>query len=123
MARAEALEAPLDLALQMPSREAVVVRAISDRIERLARQQHLVAHRRALAGEPAADGGLAAAAAVGIRRVEDVDAEVERGVHDPAASSSFSPWPKNAGDDPMPPKLPQPRMMRETLTPVVPSGT
>ena len=39
-----------------------------------------------------------------------------------AASSSDSPWPKNAGDEPIPPKLPQPRMMRETRTPVLPSG-
>ena len=32
------------------------------------------------------------------------------------ASSSSSPWPKNSGAEPMPPKLPQPRMMRETST-------
>ena len=83
MARAEALQAPLDLALQVPAREAVVVRAVADGVERLARQQHLVAHRRALAGQPAADRRLAAPTAVGVCRVEDVDAEVERGVHDP----------------------------------------
>ena len=29
-----------------------------------------------------------------------------------SACSSVSPWPKNAGAEPMPPKLPQPRMMR-----------
>ena len=40
-----------------------------------------------------------------------------------AASSSDSPCPKNAGDEPMPPKLPQPRMIRETRAPVVPSLT
>ncbi len=40
-----------------------------------------------------------------------------------AASSSDSPCPKNAGDEPIPPKLPQPRMMRETRAPVVPSLT
>src|SRR5207249_3747935 len=33
------------------------------------------------------------------------------------ASSSFSPWPKNSGAEPMPPKFPQPRMMRETSMP------
>jgi hypothetical protein len=33
------------------------------------------------------------------------------------ASSRLSPRPKNAGDDPMPPKLPQPRMTFETRMP------
>ena len=37
------------------------------------------------------------------------------------ASSFDVPWPKNAGDEPIPPKLPQPRMMRETATPLPPS--
>ena len=36
------------------------------------------------------------------------------------ASSRLSPWPKNAGDDPMPPKLPQPRMILETRIPCRP---
>ena len=38
------------------------------------------------------------------------------------ASASVSPAPKNAGDEPMPPKLPQPRMMRETSMPLRPRG-
>ncbi len=36
------------------------------------------------------------------------------------ASSFVSPWPKNDGIEPMPPKLPHPRMTRETLSPVPP---
>ncbi len=36
------------------------------------------------------------------------------------ASSSLSPWPKNSGAEPMPPKLPQPSAMRETWSPVLP---
>ena len=37
------------------------------------------------------------------------------------ASSSLSPWPKKAGDEPIPPKFPQPSAMRETSMPVLPS--
>ena len=33
------------------------------------------------------------------------------------ASPSVSPAPKNAGDEPIPPKLPQPRITRETIAP------
>jgi hypothetical protein len=36
------------------------------------------------------------------------------------ACSRVSPLPKKAGDEPMPPKLPQPRITRETRIPVVP---
>src|SRR5205823_407580 len=39
-----------------------------------------------------------------------------------AASSSLSPPPKNSGADPIPPKLPQPRMIRETSKPLWPSA-
>ena len=38
------------------------------------------------------------------------------------ASSRVVPWPKNAGAEPMPPKLPQPRITRETATPLRPSA-
>src|SRR6266545_1614463 len=38
------------------------------------------------------------------------------------ASSSLSPCPKNAGAEPIPPKLPQPRTMRGSSRPVPPSG-
>src|SRR2546421_6203990 len=38
------------------------------------------------------------------------------------ASSRDSPWPKNAGAEPIPPKLPQPRTSRETSMPVPPSA-
>src|SRR5829696_1572005 len=38
------------------------------------------------------------------------------------ASSFAVPCPKNAGDDPTPPKLPQPRMTRVTTTPLPPSS-
>ena len=38
------------------------------------------------------------------------------------ASLSLSPWPKNAGADPTPPKFPQPRMTRETSIPLRPSS-
>jgi hypothetical protein len=37
------------------------------------------------------------------------------------ASPSVSPEPKNAGAEPIPPKLPQPRMIRDTATPLRPS--
>jgi hypothetical protein len=36
------------------------------------------------------------------------------------ASSRLSPPPKNSGAEPMPPKFPQPRTIRETRTPVPP---
>ena len=39
------------------------------------------------------------------------------------ASASVSPAPKNAGDEPMPPKLPQPRMTARNLDPAAPEGT
>jgi hypothetical protein len=35
-------------------------------------------------------------------------------------SSRLSPFPKKAGADPIPPKLPQPRMILETRIPVPP---
>jgi hypothetical protein len=37
------------------------------------------------------------------------------------ASSSLSPWPKNAGAEPIPPKFPHPSAMREISIPVFPS--
>ena len=38
------------------------------------------------------------------------------------ASSRLVPWPKNAGAEPMPPKLPQPSTIRVTATPLRPSA-
>ena len=38
------------------------------------------------------------------------------------ASSYGIPWPKNAGDEPTPPKLPQPSTIRVTETPLRPSS-
>ena len=38
------------------------------------------------------------------------------------ASSFDVPWPKNAGEEPIPPKLPQPRMIRVIATPLPPRG-
>ena len=38
------------------------------------------------------------------------------------ASSRGIPWPKNAGEEPTPPKLPQPRTIRVTETPLRPSS-
>ena len=38
------------------------------------------------------------------------------------ASSRLSPWPKSSGAEPIPPKLPQPRAILETSSPVSPSG-
>ena len=37
------------------------------------------------------------------------------------ASSIVSPWPKSSGAEPIPPKFPQPRLMRETSSSVRPS--
>jgi len=39
------------------------------------------------------------------------------------AVSGDRPWPKNAGADPTPPKLPQPRAIRGIVRPEPPSGT
>src|SRR5262249_6728954 len=38
------------------------------------------------------------------------------------ASSCAMPWPKNAGEEPTPPKFPQPRTIRVTETPLRPSS-
>src|SRR6476661_7619934 len=38
------------------------------------------------------------------------------------ASSRPSPWPKSSGAEPIPPKLPLPRTIRDTSSPVAPSG-
>ena len=39
-----------------------------------------------------------------------------------SAWSSLSPWPKNSGAEPIPPKLPQPSAIRETVRAERPSG-
>ena len=38
------------------------------------------------------------------------------------ATSFAIPWPKNAGEEPTPPKLPQPSTTRVTATPLRPSS-
>src|SRR5882672_10231371 len=38
------------------------------------------------------------------------------------ASSRRSPWPKSSGAEPIPPKLPLPRTILDTLSPVAPRG-
>jgi hypothetical protein len=57
---------------------------------------------------------LAAAAAVGVGGVEVGDAELPGGVHQLERLVLVSPWPKNSGAEPTPPKLPQPSAIRET---------
>ena len=79
---AEALQARIHLTHERASREAAVVGSRADGVEGLRAQQHLVAHRRAALRQPAADGGLAPAAAIRVGRVEHVDADLEGGVHD-----------------------------------------
>ena len=115
-------EARIDLPQDVAAREPAIVRARPDRVEHLRAEEQLIADRRALRLQPAADVRLAAAAAVGIGGVEEVDARRRsaRSISSNACAS-FSPIPKNAGADPMPPKLPQPRPSREILRPVDPS--
>ena len=78
---AEAAEARLELAADARRREPVV-RALVHRVERLRREDDLVAHVGALRAEPLADERLAAAAAVRVGRVERRDARLPGGVHD-----------------------------------------
>ena len=57
-------------------------------------------------------------APVGVGGVERRDAQVPRSVEQSEASSRKVPLPKGDGDEPIPPKLPQPRMMRDTAMPL-----
>ena len=74
---AEPAEAPLDLAPNPPGGETPIVGVALDRMEDLGAQQHV----RAACRTPPADPRLAAPTPVRVGRVEEVDAESERGVH------------------------------------------
>ena len=108
------LELPADPLAREPT-----VRAVAHRVERLRRQHGPHAAR----ANPVADERLAAPAAVRVCGVEGRDPGGPGRIHDCAtACSSLSPWPKNAGEEPIPPKFPHPRMSRETSIPLRPSA-
>ena len=92
------------------------------RVERLRRQHDPVAHVGTLRTQPAAEIRLAAAAAVGVGGVVRRDPGFPRGVEQRVRLVLGLPAPKNAGAEPIPPKLPQPKMIRDTSTPLRPSA-
>ena len=79
----ESRQACVDLALDMAARQAAVVRPIPDGVEHFRAQKKLIANARVLCFRPASDERLARAAAIGVGSVEEIDAELERAVHEP----------------------------------------
>src|SRR5581483_368286 len=77
----EPAQAPLDLPPHPRGREPAVARVALDRVEDLGGEDEPLPHVRALPRAPLADPGLAAAAAVGVRRVEGRDPGLPGGVH------------------------------------------
>ncbi len=79
---AEALEARVELPMDAAPSEAVVI-ALVHGVERLRRDHDAIADSRVLRLQPLADEALAAAASVGIGRVEAGDAAIPGGIHEP----------------------------------------
>ena len=77
----QARQAFIHLPQNVLSREAAVVRSRSDTIEHLRAQKQLLSGGGAFRLQPSADIGLAAAAAVRIGGVEEIDARVVRVIH------------------------------------------
>src|SRR5437899_266734 len=77
----QARKALVNLLQDVPSREPPIVRPGSDRVEDFRAEQQLLPNRRPFCLHPSADVGFAAAAAVRIRGVEEVDPGVERAIH------------------------------------------
>jgi len=71
----------IDLLKDVPSRETAIVGSRPDGIEHLRAQEQLLPHCRAFRFQPAADVALAAAAAIGVGRIEKVDPGVDRAIH------------------------------------------
>jgi len=74
-------EARVDLPEDVEPREPALVRARPDGIEDLRAHDDAVAHRGPFRVEPVADERLTASAAVGVSRVEHVDAGVPGAIH------------------------------------------
>ena len=62
-------------------RQAAIVRPGPDRIEHLRADEQLLPRRRRLSPAAIPDAGFAAAAAVGVGGVEEIDAGIERAIH------------------------------------------
>ena len=74
-------QALVDLLQDVPARQPAIVRPGPDRIEHLRAEEQLLPDRRSLRLQPSADVAFAAAAAVRVGGVEEIDAGIDRAIH------------------------------------------
>ena len=79
--RLKPFEARVDLPHDLAPRQTAVVRPRPDRVEDFRAEKELLPDRRAFRLQPSANVAFAAAAAVGIGGVEEVDPAVDRTIH------------------------------------------